>query len=53
MLVSTDCTARMIIMLERDNQKRMKILTHVIGLQKKLQEEQSPEKDPSSVAVSP
>ena len=51
--MSTDHTARKIIMLERDNWKYMKTLTNVVGLQNKLQEEQSPERDPSPVAVSP
>ena len=31
----------------------MKMLTHVVGSQENLQEEWSPERDPSSVAVSP
>ena len=52
-LVSTNRTARKIITLERENKKQMKMLTCVLGLQKKLQKEQSPERDSPSVAVSP
>ena len=47
-LVSTDSIARKIII-----GNRQKMLTHIIGLQEKLQEEPSPEIDPSPVAVSP
>jgi len=32
---------------------KWKMLSHVTGSQEKLPEEQSPERDPSSVAVSP
>ena len=52
-LVSTGGKARKIIMLERDNLKQMESAHLCHRLTRKLQEAQSPERDPSSVAVSP
>jgi len=52
-LVSTDGKAREIIVLERDNLKEMQSAHLCCRLTEQLQEERSPETDPSSVALSP
>ena len=53
-LVSTDHKAERLLPWKGIIRNKWKMLTYVVGSQeKKLQKELSPEKDPSSVAVSP